>query len=149
MRNKLQNRDSGVVVVYKGITPFDSLDARIRKAMDDSVVRRRNDGGYRAITPHLDFVYGEGKTRKDALADLWEWCRWLLADPVRISFEALGKTYTAEVKAERLGGYSVSVPELPGCFTCGDTMDEVRTNVVEAAEGWLECQRDINVRSRA
>ena len=36
------------------------------------------------------------------------------------------------------GGYSVTVPEIPGCNTCGDTMDEVRHNVVEAAELMLE-----------
>lgn len=29
-------------------------------------------------------------------------------------------------------------PEIPGCNTCGDTMDEVRHNVVEAAELMLE-----------
>ena len=110
--------------------------------MDEASVRRQKDGRYRAATPKLDFVSGEGGTRKDALADLWEWCRWLLADPVRMTFDAGGHTYTAEVKAERLGGYSVSVPELPGCFTCGDSMEEVRANVVEAAEGWLECQHD-------
>ena len=110
--------------------------------MDAASVRRLKDGGYRATTPRLDLAYGEGMTRKEALSDLWEWCRWLLADPVRMTFEAGGTTYTAEVRAERLGGYSVSVPALPGCITCGDTMEEVRLNVVEAAEGWLECQRD-------
>ena len=143
-----QNSTTGVLVVYSGVTPFDSLDMRIRKAMDSATVRRRKSGGYCATTPGLDCICGEGKTRKEALSDLWEWCRWLLADPVRMSFEAFGRTYTAEVKAEREGGYSVSVPALPGCLTCGDTMDEVRANVVEAAEGWLECQRD-NVRVTA
>jgi predicted RNase H-like HicB family nuclease len=35
------------------------------------------------------------------------------------------------------GSYSASVPALPGCLTQGEDMDEVLTNVVEAAEGWL------------
>lgn len=140
MKVKTQHSGPGVLVVYSGVTPFDSLDMRIRNAMDAASVRRQKDGSYRAMTPKLDLVCGEGKTRRDALADLWEWCRWLLADPVRMTFGAAGKTYTAEVRAERHGGYSVSVPELPGCITCGDSMEEVRANVVEAAEGWLECQ---------
>ena len=143
MKVRSQDSGSGVLVVYSGITPFDSLDARIRKAMDAATVRRQKDGSYRATTPKLDLVCGEGETRKDALADLWEWCRGLLADPVRMTFEAEGNTYTAEVRAERQGGYSVVVPELRGCFTCGDTMEEVRANVVEAAEGWLSCQHDM------
>ena len=139
---------ASAILIHSGITPFDSLDMRIRKAMDDSRVRRQANGSYRATSACVDPVFGEGSTRKEALRDLWEWCRWLLADPVRISFEAVGRTYMAEVKAERFGGYSVSVPELPGCFTCGDTMAEVRVNVVEAAEGWLECQRDA-IRAKA
>ena len=127
-----------IAVTYQGLSPFDALDYRIREAMDAATVRRMGDGTFRASTPCLDPFYSEGRTRKDALADLWESCRWLLADPVRISFEAAGRTFIAEVLAERYGGYSVSVPEIPGCNTCGDTMDEVRHNVVEAAELMLE-----------
>ena len=127
-----------IAVTYQGLSPFDALDYRIREAMDAATVRRMGNGTFRASTPCLDPFYSEGRTRKDALADLWESCRWLLADPVRISFKAAGRTFTAEVLAERYGGYSVSVPEIPGCNTCGDTMDEVRHNVVEAAELMLE-----------
>lgn len=35
------------------------------------------------------------------------------------------------------GGYSASIPALPGCHTQGETLDEVRGNLREAAEGWL------------
>ena len=35
------------------------------------------------------------------------------------------------------GGYSASIPALPGCHTQGETLDEVRSNLREAAEGWL------------
>ena len=44
--------------------------------------------------------------------------------------------------AESDGGYSVVVPALPGCFTQGDTMEEVQANVIEAAEGWLAATYD-------
>ena len=35
------------------------------------------------------------------------------------------------------GGYSASIPALPGCHTQGETLDEVRANLREAADGWL------------
>jgi predicted RNase H-like HicB family nuclease len=45
---------------------------------------------------------------------------------------------TAIVRAEPdAGGYSASIPALPGCHTQGETLDEVRSNLREAAEGWL------------
>ena len=36
------------------------------------------------------------------------------------------------------GGYWAEVPALPGCVTEGETMDEVKANLNEAIEGWLE-----------
>lgn len=35
------------------------------------------------------------------------------------------------------GGYWAEVPALPGCVSQGETMDEMRTNIREAIEGWL------------
>jgi predicted RNase H-like HicB family nuclease len=35
------------------------------------------------------------------------------------------------------GGFWAEVPALPGCVSQGETIDEVRTNVREAIEGWL------------
>ena len=35
------------------------------------------------------------------------------------------------------GGYWAHVAEMPGCFSSGETLDELRTNVVEAMEAWL------------
>jgi len=32
------------------------------------------------------------------------------------------------------GGYFAYVPELKGCFTQADTLDELRTNIIEAVE---------------
>lgn len=129
-----------VSVTYRGASPYDVLDFRVAKAMSEASVRRLPDGKYRATTPSLDHFYDDGPTRKAALAELHEDARWLLADPVRITFTAKGRDLVAEVLAERFGGYSASVPELPGCCTCGDTMEEVRAYLVEAAEGWLEAQ---------
>jgi predicted RNase H-like HicB family nuclease len=44
-------------------------------------------------------------------------------------------------KAEE-GGYWAEVPALPGCVSQGETMDELRTNVREAIEGWLLAEED-------
>jgi predicted RNase H-like HicB family nuclease len=47
-------------------------------------------------------------------------------------------TLTALVHPEpEVGGYSAEVPALPGCYTQGETLEEIQANVREAAEGWL------------
>lgn len=52
-------------------------------------------------------------------------------------------TLTAIVRPEPdVGGYSASIPALPGCHTQGETLDEVRANLREAAEGWLAVAHD-------
>ncbi len=35
------------------------------------------------------------------------------------------------------GGYWAEVPELPGCATQGETLEELTSNLNEAVEGWL------------
>ena len=47
-------------------------------------------------------------------------------------------TFHVLIREERDGGYSVSVPALPGCHSQGETMTEALSNVREAAELWLE-----------
>ncbi len=50
---------------------------------------------------------------------------------------------TAIVRPEPdVGGYSASIPALPGCHTQGETLDEVRANLRDAAEGWLAVAHD-------
>jgi predicted RNase H-like HicB family nuclease len=50
----------------------------------------------------------------------------------------LNVNLTAIVRPEsEAGGYSASIPALPGCHTQGETLDEVRANLREAADGWL------------
>lgn len=36
------------------------------------------------------------------------------------------------------------IPALPGCFTEGDTIEEVQANIVEVVELWLAAQHDKN-----
>jgi predicted RNase H-like HicB family nuclease len=51
----------------------------------------------------------------------------------------MSNTATIEVLIHRAqdGGYWAEVPALPGCYSQGQTVDEVQTNVQEAVEGWL------------
>jgi predicted RNase H-like HicB family nuclease len=38
------------------------------------------------------------------------------------------------------GGYWAEVPALPGCVSQGETMEELRSNIREAIEGWLTAE---------
>ncbi|HEY1856839.1 type II toxin-antitoxin system HicB family antitoxin [Acidocella sp.] len=38
--------------------------------------------------------------------------------------------------------YGVVVPDLPGCFSAGDTLDEAIANAEEAAAAWIEATLD-------
>jgi antitoxin HicB len=42
------------------------------------------------------------------------------------------------VRPEPGGGYSVSVPAMPGCHSQGESLDEALTNIREAADLWSE-----------
>jgi antitoxin HicB len=44
------------------------------------------------------------------------------------------RTYTIVVEPEETGGYLVTVPALPGCFTQGQTLEECRQRAAEAIE---------------
>lgn len=46
--------------------------------------------------------------------------------------------YNAVFQEEESGGYSVSVPSLPGCFSQGDNFEEAVVNIREAIELYLE-----------
>ena len=60
--------------------------------------------------------------------------------PITVQFAV---TLTALVHAEpEAGGYSAEVPALPGCYTQGETLEEVRANLREAAEGLLGSAHD-------
>lgn len=46
--------------------------------------------------------------------------------------------YVVIIEETTDGGYSAYVPDLPVCFTVGDTLDEVKTNIREAIEMYLD-----------
>jgi antitoxin HicB len=48
--------------------------------------------------------------------------------------------YRAELYAEPDGsGYPATVPDLPRCITCAETMDELAEMIEDAKRTWIEC----------
>lgn len=46
-------------------------------------------------------------------------------------------TYTVKLEQQKEGGYTVTVPVLPGCISEGDTIEEALNNIKDAIEGYL------------
>ena len=44
--------------------------------------------------------------------------------------------------AEDGGGFSATVPDLPGCFSDGETPEEAVVNIQDAIAMWIEAARD-------
>jgi predicted RNase H-like HicB family nuclease len=38
--------------------------------------------------------------------------------------------------------YNAIVPQLPGCFTTGESLEELKAHLFEAAQGWIEVSRE-------
>lgn len=47
-------------------------------------------------------------------------------------------TIKAIIHEAEEGGFWAEVPSLPGCFTEADSMDELRANLKDAIQGWME-----------
>lgn len=52
--------------------------------------------------------------------------------------EYLALDYPFDVKVDPEGGYAVLFPDLPGCYTEADTLEELPAMVAEARALWLE-----------
>lgn len=50
-------------------------------------------------------------------------------------------------KDEEVGGYVVSCPSLPGCFSQGDTIEEALENIKEAIQACLESLAEDEIKS--
>ena len=48
---------------------------------------------------------------------------------------------------EEDGGFSVSAPALPGCFSQGDTFEEALRNIEEAIALYLETKQELDPES--
>ncbi len=46
--------------------------------------------------------------------------------------------YDVVFEEQEVGGYTVTVPSLPGCISEGDTFEEAKINISEAITAYLE-----------
>ncbi|MDA8143869.1 MAG: type II toxin-antitoxin system HicB family antitoxin [Thermoplasmatales archaeon] len=49
--------------------------------------------------------------------------------------------YTVILEPQEEGGYTVTVPALPGCISEGDTREEAIENIKDAISGYIESLR--------
>ena len=69
------------------------------------------------------------------LEKLWKVRQWMM----RSLAEYMKLPYKMEVLPDvDEGGYIISFPDLPGCISCGETVEEAIVNAVDAKKAWLE-----------
>lgn len=60
--------------------------------------------------------------------------------------EYLSLPYRLEIIPDpQEGGYVASYPDLPGCMTCGETIESAVANAVDAKKAWLEAAMEDGV----
>jgi len=47
-------------------------------------------------------------------------------------------TYTVELQPQKEGGYTVTVPALPGCISEGETATDALANIKDAVDGYIK-----------
>lgn len=50
-----------------------------------------------------------------------------------------------ELQPEPEGGYTISVPSLPGCISYGETVEKALEMIADAMEGWLAVAREVGI----
>ena len=57
--------------------------------------------------------------------------------------EYIAMPHRMEVSEDKTeGGFVVSYPELPGCISCGETIEMAVANAKDAKKAWLEAALD-------
>lgn len=46
--------------------------------------------------------------------------------------------YELKIKADPEGGFIAWYPDLPGCLTCAETLEQVKQNAIDAKRVWLQ-----------
>jgi antitoxin HicB len=52
--------------------------------------------------------------------------------------EIADRPYRKVISGDDMDGYLASAPELPGCVTAGETVEEALAMLRDAMEGWIE-----------
>ncbi len=68
---------------------------------------------------------------------------WLRALNALSGLQELAMRYPIAIEiGTETASYGVVVPDLPGCFSAGDTLDEAVTAAAEAAAAWIDATLD-------
>ena len=59
-----------------------------------------------------------------------------------VNFQVIRSGIVFELQDEPEGGYTISVPSLPGCISYGKTFEEAMDMIKDAITGWLEVARE-------
>lgn len=57
-------------------------------------------------------------------------------------FQVIRSGVVFELQEEPEGGYTISVPSLPGCISYGKTFEETMDMIKDAMQGWLDVARE-------
>jgi len=58
------------------------------------------------------------------------------------TFQVIRSGIVFELQPEPEGGYTISVPALPGCISYGETFEKAMEMIKDAMEGWLAVARE-------
>ncbi len=73
-----------------------------------------------------------------------------ISAPLELTVRVHGRGYRAVLTPDlEVGGYTVEVPELPGCLTEGDDLADAKRMTKDAIELWLSVAEPHEARSRA
>ena len=59
-------------------------------------------------------------------------------EPIKKVYVEMVKQIVESEAVNDEGGFVVSFPELPGCITCGETVESAVANALDAKKAWLE-----------
>ena len=60
-------------------------------------------------------------------------------------FQVIRNGIVYELQPEPEGGYTITVPSLPGCISYGRSFEEAMDMIADAMEGWLAVAREEGV----
>ena len=73
-----------------------------------------------------------------------------ISAPREVTIRVRGRGYKAVLTPDlEVGGYTVEVPELPGCLTEGDDLADAKRMAKDAVDLWLSVTESQNARTRA
>jgi len=58
------------------------------------------------------------------------------------TFQVIRNGIVFEFTPESCGGYTVTVPALPGCISYGKTFEDAMTMITDAMKGWVSVARE-------